>query len=150
MCGASRRVCRLPILRACRRVPMSLRFERMHQMGWSAKRQVCPLRIRPPFWATWWFRTLCLVAIGDFYAIFRYREIQRLRQEQLRLRIARDLHDEVGSTLSSISLLSASALNGVQKELDKARFGNIGEKARAALDSISDIVWSVNPRRLNG
>ncbi|MBP6812207.1 MAG: hypothetical protein KA138_11845, partial [Saprospiraceae bacterium] len=104
------------------------------------------LRIRPPFWATWWFRTLCLVAIGGiFYAIFRYREIQRLRQEQLRLRIARDLHDEVGSTLSSISLLSASALNGVQKELDKARFGNIGEKARAALDSISDIVWSVNP-----
>ncbi len=89
---------------------------------------------------------MALAAIGGlFYTIFRYREIQRLRQEQLRLRIARDLHDEVGSTLSSISILSASALRGVEKDLDAARFGNIGEKARAALDSISDIVWSVNP-----
>ncbi len=104
------------------------------------------LRVIPPFYSTWWFYALCLTSVGGlFYAIFRYREIQRLRQEQLRLRIARDLHDEVGSTLSSISILSASVLNGVQKDLDNARFGNIGEKARAALDSISDIVWSVNP-----
>ena len=104
------------------------------------------LRVVPPFYRTWWFYTLCFASVGLlFYAIFRYREIQRLRQEQLRLRIARDLHDEVGSTLSSISILSASALRGVEKDLDNARFGNIGDKARAALDSISDIVWSVNP-----
>ena len=66
-------------------------------------------------------------------------------QERDRLRIARDLHDEVGSTLSSISILSESARSGAQKGLDEARFDNIGDKARAALDSISDIVWSVNP-----
>ncbi len=107
---------------------------------------VFSLRVVPPFYRTWWFYGLCLLSVGFvFYVIFRYREIQRLRQEQLRLRIARDLHDEVGSTLSSISILSESALRGVQKDLDAARFGNIGEKARAALDSISDIVWSVNP-----
>ena len=104
------------------------------------------LRVVPPFYRTWWFYGLCLLSVGFvFYVIFRYREIQRLRREQLRLRIARDLHDEVGSTLSSISILSDSALRGVQKDLDAARFGNIGEKARTALDSISDIVWSVNP-----
>ncbi len=104
------------------------------------------LRVRSPYYRTWWFYGLCIASVGGlFYALFRYREIQRLRQEQLRLRIARDLHDEVGSTLSSISILSASALRGVEKDLDSARFGNIGEKARAALDSISDIVWSVNP-----
>ena len=104
------------------------------------------LRVRSPYYRTWWFYGLCLASVGGlFYTIFRYREIQRLRQEQLRLRIARDLHDEVGSTLSSISILSASALRGVEKDLDNARFGNIGDKARAALDSISDIVWSVNP-----
>lgn len=104
------------------------------------------LRVRSPYYRTWWFYMLCLTSIGGlFYTLFRYREIQRLRQEQLRLRIARDLHDEVGSSLSAISILSASALHGVEKDLDAARFGNIGEKARAALDSISDIVWSVNP-----
>ncbi|MFN0034344.1 MAG: two-component regulator propeller domain-containing protein [Saprospiraceae bacterium] len=112
----------------------------------SGRSAVLPLRVVPPFYRAVWFWLLCLGAVGGgLYAIFRYREIQRLRQEQLRLRIARDLHDEVGSTLSSISILSASALHGVQKDLDTARFGNIGDKARAALDSMSDIVWSVNP-----
>ncbi len=76
----------------------------------------------------------------------RQRTRTQLREAETRQRIARDLHDEVGSTLSSISILSASAQNSVQKDLDAARFGNIGDKARAALDSISDIVWSVNPQ----
>ncbi|MBC7774044.1 MAG: hypothetical protein H7246_01295 [Phycisphaerae bacterium] len=112
----------------------------------NGRTAVLPLLVMPAFYRTVWFWLLCLGAVGaGLYALFRYREIQRLRQEHLRLRIARDLHDEVGSTLSSISILSASALHGVQKDLDKARFGNIGDKARAALDSISDIVWSVNP-----
>jgi len=112
----------------------------------SGRSVILPLRVVPIFYRALWFWVLCLAAVGGgLYALSRYREIQRLRQEQLRLRIARDLHDEVGSTLSSISILSASALRGVEKDLDNARFGNIGEKARTALDSISDIVWSVNP-----
>lgn len=104
------------------------------------------LYVKSPYYRTNWFYILCIVSIGGFfYAIFRYREIQRLRQEQIRLRIARDLHDEVGSTLSNISILSALALESVQKDLDAARLSNIGDKARSALDSMRDVVWSVNP-----
>jgi len=112
----------------------------------SGRSVVLPLRVEPVFYRALWFWLLCLAATGGgLYALFRYREIQRLRQEHLRLRIARDLHDEIGSTLSSISILSASALRGVEKDIDAARLGNIGDKARAALESMSDIVWAVNP-----
>lgn len=69
-------------------------------------------------------------------------ELDLLRDRQ---RIARDLHDEVGSTLSSISILSEAFLRNVQSDIDKARFGDLGNKARNALENISDIVWSVNP-----
>jgi streptogramin lyase/two-component sensor histidine kinase len=107
---------------------------------------VLPLQVIPPYYRSAWFWGLMgfLFSCGVYF-FFRYREIQRLRQEQFRLRIARDLHDEVGSTLSAISILSESALNGLQQDLNAARFGNIGDKARGALNSISDIVWSVNP-----
>jgi len=112
----------------------------------SRRTVILPLRVVPIFYRALWFWLLCLALLGGgLYGLSHYQNIQRLRQERLRLRIARDLHDEVGSALSSISILSAAALRGVQKDLDTARLGNIGEKARAALDSISDIVWSVNP-----
>ena len=97
------------------------------------------IHIESPYWATWWFRLLGLAAIGGiFYTIFRYRKILRLRQEQLRQRIARDLHDEMGSTLSTISILSASTLHGVQKDLDQARFGNIGDNATELCDGLDN------------
>ncbi|MBK8280020.1 MAG: hypothetical protein IPK94_07835 [Saprospiraceae bacterium] len=105
------------------------------------------LYVIPPYYRSWWFYGLCF-ATGSliFYSIFRFREIQRLRQEQLRLRIARDLHDEVGSTLSSISILSQASLQGLEQDINRTKFNNIGDKSRAALDSISDIVWSINPK----
>ncbi len=85
-----------------------------------------------------------LLGIGVF-VFTRLREQQRRRSEAMRQKIASDLHDDVGSTLSSISILSESFLRNEETSLDKTRFGNIGHKARTALDSISDIVWSVNP-----
>lgn len=69
-----------------------------------------------------------------------------LEQERHRLRIARDLHDEMGSTLSSISILSEAALRGLQAEIDRARFSTIGNRARQMMETMSDIVWSVNPQ----
>ncbi|MFM9948997.1 MAG: ATP-binding protein [Saprospiraceae bacterium] len=105
------------------------------------------LRVHPPYYQTWWFRTLLFLAIiALIYAIFRYRELQRLQQEKLRLSIARDLHDEMGSTLSSISILSEAAMRHLQEDIDRARFGTIGARARQVMEAMSDIVWSVNPR----
>ncbi|MEP7267103.1 MAG: two-component regulator propeller domain-containing protein [Saprospiraceae bacterium] len=113
----------------------------------SGKSILLPLKIVPPFYRTKWFLFLSIISMGYFfYLVFRIRELQRLKQEKLRLRIARDLHDEVGSTLSTISILSESAQLSVQEDLDQARLSNIADKARSALDSMSDIVWSINPK----
>ena len=110
----------------------------------------CDFKITPPWYATWWFHSLLTIAfVALVYLIFRYREIRRLEQEKLRLRIARDLHDEMGSTLSSISILSEAALLHLQTDIDRARFGVIGDRTRQVMDAMSDIVWSVNPRNDN-
>ncbi len=69
-----------------------------------------------------------------------------LEQERYQQRIARDLHDEMGSTLSSISILSEAALRGLQADIDRARFSTIGNRARQMMETMSDIVWSVNPQ----
>jgi ligand-binding sensor domain-containing protein/two-component sensor histidine kinase len=105
------------------------------------------IEIVPPFWQTWWFRVMVALAVfGLIWFIFQVRLRQRLEKEAIRRRIARDLHDEVGSTLTTISILSESVLRQMDLDGEKTRLGGIGEKARTAMSSMSDIVWSVNPQ----
>ena len=73
-----------------------------------------------------------------------------LAQSELQLmlekkRISRDLHDEVGSALSSISILSHSALNDLENHYQKQKIQIIGERAQEAMENIQDIVWACNP-----
>jgi ligand-binding sensor domain-containing protein/two-component sensor histidine kinase len=103
--------------------------------------------IIPPFYETWWF-ILILALIGIFiaYFIYNYRIKQLLKLEKLRSRIASDLHDDIGSTLSSISILSEilSAQND-NTSGSKEMIGKIGSSARNMLESMDDIIWAVNP-----
>jgi signal transduction histidine kinase len=73
------------------------------------------------------------------------RELESLKMEQTRMRIARDLHDEMGSTLSSISIMAESAKRKLPEEADRTQLDFIGSKTREVMESMSDIVWSVNP-----
>lgn len=68
--------------------------------------------------------------------------------EAERSRIARDLHDDLGASLTEISLL-ADAGPGAPPTLDRAaqRFHTIGDKARAMVGALDVIVWLVNPRK---
>ncbi|MDX1911890.1 MAG: 7TM diverse intracellular signaling domain-containing protein [Saprospiraceae bacterium] len=73
------------------------------------------------------------------------KELESLKMEQTRMRIARDLHDEMGSTLSSISIMAESAKRKLTEDADRTQLDFIGVKTREVMDSMSDIVWSVNP-----
>ncbi|MEI7724831.1 MAG: two-component regulator propeller domain-containing protein [Bacteroidota bacterium] len=104
------------------------------------------LIIRPFFWKTWWFISLVILVTGIIlFNIYRYKVREILRIERLRTRIASDLHDDIGSTLSSISILSEILAQQVENPQSARMLGTIGSNAHKMLEKIDDIVWFVNP-----
>jgi len=111
---------------------------------WSRQEASLIIIITPPFWQTWWFKTLiALAAAGIVYGIYRYRLKQVLRLQNIRNRIAADLHDDIGSTLNSISVYSEVAKNDPEQR--NLSLSMIGESSRKVIDAMSDIVWTINP-----
>ncbi len=68
-----------------------------------------------------------------------------LNEEKLRSKIARDLHDEMGSTLTSINIISKVAMQGVEEEKIKTYLQKIKDNSGRMMESMSDIVWAINP-----
>jgi ligand-binding sensor domain-containing protein/two-component sensor histidine kinase len=101
-----------------------------------------------PVWQRWWFLTIASVLIGLLiYALYRYRIEQVIKLERVRTRIATDLHDDIGSSLSKIAILSEVVRqktkgNGASEPLEI-----IANTSREMVDSMSDIVWAINPER---
>ena len=106
------------------------------------------IKIHPAWWNTWWFRIITIgLIIGLIFAGYRYRINQLLKIEKIRFSIASDLHDEIGSNLSSISVDSQSlmlspTLNNSEKELSV----DISKTAKATVDAMRDIIWFINPK----
>ncbi len=108
-----------------------------------------PLFVTTPYYQSWWFFGLVFAGITAlFYSLYRYRLTQILKLHHLRNSISRDLHDEVGSTLSSISMLSESAQKSLKiDEIQSRKFmENITKNAQKVLESMDDIVWTINPK----
>jgi two-component sensor histidine kinase len=106
--------------------------------------------IDPAWWETWWFYTLAFLAIGSliaFLSSYRYRHL--LSVEKMRTKISADLHDSVGSGLSEISILSELLGAQVNEEKNdfKSGLNNISTISRSLIESMSDIVWLVNPKK---
>jgi len=116
---------------------------------WSRGIVLLNLHVLPLWWQTWLFKIIvgcCIIAIG--YAIYNYRLQQLLKIERVRNNIARDLHDEIGSSLSSISIFSKLAQRHINtKEANPdSLLQRINEDASHVMDSMSDIVWSINTK----
>lgn len=76
-----------------------------------------------------------------------YRTKQLLKLQTLRNNIASDLHDDVGSTLSSISIFSELAKQQTKEVIPMLE--SIGDSSRKMLESMADIVWTINPENDN-
>lgn len=102
---------------------------------------------------------LISVVIISIILVNRYRVVNRTRRlveiERMRNTIARDLHDDIGSTLSSINIISQMALQEQNARLPDgqgniATFQRIAQHASNMMESMSDIVWSINPNNDSG
>jgi ligand-binding sensor domain-containing protein/signal transduction histidine kinase len=101
------------------------------------------IAIAAPLWQRWWFLALAAALTGAAAArLHSYRVRNLLAMERLRTRIAADLHDDIGSSLTQISILSELAGRGASREV----LADIGGIARRLVQEMSDIVWAVNPR----
>jgi signal transduction histidine kinase len=106
-----------------------------------------PFHIYPPFWRTIWFQLGMLAIIsGVILAFFLYRDRQRRRLQQMRDAIARDLHDDMGSNLSTIKLLSEFELMKHPAEKQQP-LRTILEKTNLVMESMYEIIWSINPAK---
>ncbi|MGA2747873.1 MAG: two-component regulator propeller domain-containing protein [Verrucomicrobiota bacterium] len=111
---------------------------------WNENGDALGLLILPRFWQTWWFRPLCIaVAIAIFVTAYEARLLAERRLVRMRLRIASDLHDEVGSNLGSIALLSEMA--GRQEGPAAEELGEIRRVALQTVGALRDIVWFLDP-----
>jgi ligand-binding sensor domain-containing protein/signal transduction histidine kinase len=103
--------------------------------------------VLPHVWQTWWFK-LVILALAVLGALGLHRvHLARFRQlENLRLRLAADLHDEVGSNLSTISLLARKLQKGgaagTEAADDVAAINRISGQTSS---SIREIAWFINP-----
>lgn len=127
--------------------------------NWSVPVEILSVTLNPPFWKTWWFLVLMVSVIAAFTAFtvkrinsLRYRKrILALEQqhaiEKERLRISKDMHDEVGASLTRISILSELARKqGGEPEKTEQVIGQISEIAGNVVDEMSEIIWAMNPR----
>ena len=126
---------------------------------WNETGAMLAVRVLPPFWQTWWFGTASGVVVlgGSGWAVRgwslrRLRRKVRLLEEQHalqkeRTRIAQDIHDELGASLTRIGLLTDLG----QKHLDQPKevagdLAKISASAREAARAMDAIVWAANPR----
>jgi Y_Y_Y domain/Histidine kinase len=112
---------------------------------WNEKGTSIMLEIFPPWYMTWWFRTLVVIIIvAAAYSFYRYRLQQALKLQAIRNKIASDLHDEIGSNLSSISIFSDVAKEETQGTAVGTVLSKISSYTRESMEAMSDIVWMIN------
>ncbi len=116
---------------------------------WNPAVKTLSIIITPPFWQTWWFRSMLVILFGLLlYSIHRYRLIKLLELERTRIRIAKDLHDDVSATLTGIAYFSEAISKEVGREktpVMQKLISLIQESTEEVQEGMHDIIWSINP-----
>ncbi|NIG54321.1 sensor histidine kinase [Chitinophaga sp. Cy-1792] len=123
---------------------------------WNTTPTTLEILIRIPFWQSLWFRFLLLLLLlgiayyfSTLYLDYKIRhEKLKLEKEQAvdqeRARISSDMHDDLGSGLSTIRLLSEIAKRKIQDPSQTKEIERISETAGEMVDKMSEIIWAMN------
>jgi len=114
---------------------------------WHESKETIKFSIQLPFWKTWWFISLLAIVVGaSIYILYKYQLNKKLEVERFRLRVSRDLHDDIGSTLSSINILCKSSLSGEPENgNDNVILQKIQQRSQKTLDAMDDLIWNTKP-----
>lgn len=125
---------------------------------WNEQGTALEFELRPHIWQTWWCRAgVALLVIGMVSGVVRYTTRKRLQRrvelleqrhaiEKERGRIAKDIHDDLGSSLTRIMMLGERAEEGLAKSEEVGvHVGKIVASARQTVQALDEIVWAVNP-----
>ena len=119
--------------------------ESQEESDWFAQTLV----VLPAFYQTVVFKAaLVLCFLGIIYLFWRSKVKKLEKENLLRAMIASDLHDDIGSTLNSISVYTEILGRQLQTVDDKAKIllDKMGTASRGMIDTMSDIVWAINPK----
>ena len=106
------------------------------------------ITIKPPFYRTRWFiSTIFFLVLLFIYLVHRERVNKLLAVEKIRNRVARALHDDMGSTLSTINILSSMAKSKMNSDPVKTAtyISKISDNSQRMMEAMDDIVWSIKP-----
>ena len=120
----------------------------------TVKREYIALRIdiNLPFWLSGWFILLCFIIFVAIVYYLHSEQIKRLTAvERVRQKVSQGLHDDIGSTLSTINILSMMAKAKMDEDPAKAiEFMNkISDNSTRMMEAMDDIVWSIHPANDN-
>ena len=105
------------------------------------------ITVHPPWWQRWYsIITLATLLLLAGTTMVRYWLNQQLQLHHIRFNIASDLHDEIGSNLSSIRVESQMLLrNELLGHKDREHLMTISQTAKETIDAMRDIIWFINP-----
>lgn len=114
---------------------------------WNIQHLLLPIEVSQIFYKRWWFLTLLGVFVLLFIYLVRKYELYHLKKmEKLRLRIARDLHDELGSILTGIAIRSELINEKIDSKKRTEFLQDMAVQSRGAVDTLSDLVWAIDSR----
>ncbi len=137
------------------RHPIELRAS-FNAMDWSEPPTTIQVHVPPPVWATWWFRGLLLLSIAGVVALtFRSYLQQKLAAQRItfereqalmdeRMRIASDMHDDLGAGLSALKLRSEITLRTETDPLKRTQLTQLATTAGELITSMRQIIWAMN------